>query len=120
MSTPTAVVVGVGAERGLGAALCRHFAANAYHVMVADRTTEKIEQVVQTIRAKAAAPNRSRWTRHARAVSSVSLIGQCRRAIAAIRPTLSYSMPVTTSASISASLRRNSSRHLENHSQRAI
>ena len=28
----TAVVVGVGAERGLGAALCRRFAAEGYHV----------------------------------------------------------------------------------------
>jgi NAD(P)-dependent dehydrogenase (short-subunit alcohol dehydrogenase family) len=51
MSTPTAVVVGVGAERGLGAALCRRFAANGYHVLVAGRTPEKIEQVARTIRA---------------------------------------------------------------------
>ena len=27
MSTPTSIVIGVGAERGLGAALCRRFAA---------------------------------------------------------------------------------------------
>jgi NAD(P)-dependent dehydrogenase (short-subunit alcohol dehydrogenase family) len=47
---PTAVVVGVGAERGLGAALCRRFAAGGYHVLVAGRTPEKIEQVVRTIR----------------------------------------------------------------------
>ena len=44
MSTPTAVVVGVGAERGLGAALCRRFAAEGYHVLVTGRTPEKIEQ----------------------------------------------------------------------------
>jgi NAD(P)-dependent dehydrogenase (short-subunit alcohol dehydrogenase family) len=50
MSAPTAVVVGVGAERGLGAALCRRFAAEGYHVLVAGRTPEKIEQVVRTIR----------------------------------------------------------------------
>jgi NAD(P)-dependent dehydrogenase (short-subunit alcohol dehydrogenase family) len=43
------VVVGVGAERGLGAALCRRFAAEGYHVLVAGRTPEKIEQVVRTI-----------------------------------------------------------------------
>jgi NAD(P)-dependent dehydrogenase (short-subunit alcohol dehydrogenase family) len=50
MSAPTAVVVGVGAERGLGAALCRRFAAEGYHVLIAGRTREKIEQVAQTIR----------------------------------------------------------------------
>ena len=49
MSTQTAVVVGVGAERGLGAALCRRFAAEGYHVLVAGRTPEKIAQVVRTI-----------------------------------------------------------------------
>jgi NAD(P)-dependent dehydrogenase (short-subunit alcohol dehydrogenase family) len=50
MSAPTAVVVGVGAERGLGAALCRRFAAEGYHLLVAGRTREKIERVVETIR----------------------------------------------------------------------
>ena len=49
-STRTAVVVGVGAERGLGAALCRRFAAEGYHVLVAGRTPEKLEQVARTIR----------------------------------------------------------------------
>jgi NAD(P)-dependent dehydrogenase (short-subunit alcohol dehydrogenase family) len=44
-----AVVVGVGAERGLGAALCRRFAAEGYHVLVVGRTPEKIAQVVKTI-----------------------------------------------------------------------
>jgi NAD(P)-dependent dehydrogenase (short-subunit alcohol dehydrogenase family) len=47
---PTAVVVGVGAERGLGAALCRRFAAGGYHLLVAGRTPEKIERVAQSIR----------------------------------------------------------------------
>jgi NAD(P)-dependent dehydrogenase (short-subunit alcohol dehydrogenase family) len=50
MSAPTATVVGVGAERGLGAALCRRFAAEGYHVLVAGRTLEKIEGVARTIR----------------------------------------------------------------------
>jgi NAD(P)-dependent dehydrogenase (short-subunit alcohol dehydrogenase family) len=49
MSTPTAVVVGVGAERGLGAALCRRFASEGYHVLVGGRTPEKIAQVARTI-----------------------------------------------------------------------
>jgi NAD(P)-dependent dehydrogenase (short-subunit alcohol dehydrogenase family) len=50
MSTRTGLVVGVGAERGLGAALCRRFAAERYHVLVAGRTPEKIAQVARTIR----------------------------------------------------------------------
>ena len=41
--------MGVGAERGLGAALCRRFAAEGYHVLVAGRTPEKIGQVAKTI-----------------------------------------------------------------------
>jgi NAD(P)-dependent dehydrogenase (short-subunit alcohol dehydrogenase family) len=49
MTAPTAIVVGVGAERGLGAALSRRFAAEGYHVLVAGRTPDKIEQVVRTI-----------------------------------------------------------------------
>ncbi len=44
-----AVVVGVGAEAGLGAALCRKFAAEGRHVLVAGRTPEKIERVVASI-----------------------------------------------------------------------
>jgi NAD(P)-dependent dehydrogenase (short-subunit alcohol dehydrogenase family) len=52
MSTQTAVVVGVGAERGLGAALCRRFAAEGYYVLVAGRTPEKIARVVDAINQK--------------------------------------------------------------------
>jgi NAD(P)-dependent dehydrogenase (short-subunit alcohol dehydrogenase family) len=46
---PSAIVVGVGAEQGLGAALCRRFAAQGYHVFVAGRTSGKIEKVAHTI-----------------------------------------------------------------------
>ena len=46
---PSAIVVGVGAEQGLGAALCRRFAAQGYHLFVAGRTSGKIEKVAQTI-----------------------------------------------------------------------
>jgi NAD(P)-dependent dehydrogenase (short-subunit alcohol dehydrogenase family) len=46
---PSAIVVGVGAEQGLGAALCRRFAAQGYHVFVAGRTSSKIDQVAHTI-----------------------------------------------------------------------
>ncbi len=45
MNMPTAVVIGVGAERGLGAAICRRFAAGGYHVLVAGRTATRIEAV---------------------------------------------------------------------------
>ena len=52
MGSPTAVVVGVGAERGIGAAVCRRFSAGGYHVLVAGRTESKIEQVASRIRAQ--------------------------------------------------------------------
>ncbi len=51
MSKNVAIVVGVGAEQGLGAALCRRFAAEGHHVVVAGRTSEKIERVVASIAA---------------------------------------------------------------------
>src|SRR5689334_10208819 len=50
MANPVAIVFGVGAERGLGAALCRRFAAEGHHVFIAGRTAEKVEQVARTIR----------------------------------------------------------------------
>jgi NAD(P)-dependent dehydrogenase (short-subunit alcohol dehydrogenase family) len=46
---PSAVVVGVGAELGLGAALCRRFAAEGHHVLVAGRTATKVERVAKAI-----------------------------------------------------------------------
>lgn len=49
MAVPKAVVVGVGAERGLGAALCRRFAAEGHHVLVAGRTAPKIAAVAAAI-----------------------------------------------------------------------
>ena len=52
MGKPVAIVVGVGAELGLGAALCRRFAEGGHHVLVAGRSTDKIEQVVRTIASK--------------------------------------------------------------------
>ena len=51
MGIPTVVVVGVGAERGIGAAVCRRFASGGYHVLVAGRTASKIDQVTSRIRA---------------------------------------------------------------------
>ncbi|PWT73373.1 MAG: glucose 1-dehydrogenase [Proteobacteria bacterium] len=49
MAKPVAVVVGVGAERGLGAALCRRFAAGGHHVLIAGRSADKIALVARAI-----------------------------------------------------------------------
>lgn len=51
MSTPSAVIVGVGAEQGLGAALCRLLAGKGYHVIIAGRTPAKIDKIAETIKA---------------------------------------------------------------------
>ncbi|GAC1619790.1 MAG: SDR family NAD(P)-dependent oxidoreductase [Nevskia sp.] len=51
MNIPTAVVVGVGAEQGVGGAVCKRFAAEGYHVLVAGHTAAKIAQVVAAITA---------------------------------------------------------------------
>ncbi len=45
-----AVVIGVGPYAGLGAALCRRFAAEGHHVLVASRTAEQIEAIASGIR----------------------------------------------------------------------
>ncbi len=47
----SALVVGVGASRGLGAALARRFSREGLHVVVAGRTAEKVEKVASEIRA---------------------------------------------------------------------
>ncbi|WP_390615005.1 SDR family NAD(P)-dependent oxidoreductase [Maricurvus nonylphenolicus] len=46
-----AVIIGVGPENGMGAALCRRFANNDYHVFVGGRTFEKVETVASNINA---------------------------------------------------------------------
>src|SRR5437764_691614 len=46
----TAIVVGAGAEQGLGAALCRRFATEGIHVVVAGTTPAKIDRVASAIR----------------------------------------------------------------------
>lgn len=46
------VVLGVGAERGLGAATARRFAKGGLHVCVAGRTVEKLDKTVQAIEDK--------------------------------------------------------------------
>lgn len=47
---PKAVVLGVGALRGIGGAASRRFAKDGHHVLVAGRTPAKIEAVVDAIR----------------------------------------------------------------------
>ncbi|MGH7787384.1 MAG: SDR family NAD(P)-dependent oxidoreductase [Candidatus Binatia bacterium] len=47
----SAVVVGVGAEAGLGGALCKRFGREALHVFVAGRTAAKLQVVVDAIAA---------------------------------------------------------------------
>ena len=50
-TSQSAVVLGVGASKGLGAALCRRFALGGFHVLVAGRTEEKITAVANEIKA---------------------------------------------------------------------
>ncbi len=45
-----ALILGVGAVRGIGGAASRLFARNGYHVLVAGRTAGKIDKVVDVIR----------------------------------------------------------------------
>ena len=46
---PSALVIGVGAHAGLGAALCRKFASQNYHVFAAGRTQARLDSVVTSI-----------------------------------------------------------------------
>lgn len=45
----TAVILGVGPQLGLGAALCRHFAKRGLHVFLGGRSIDKIEAVAAEI-----------------------------------------------------------------------
>ena len=47
---PKALILGVGAERGIGGAASLRFAKEGYHVLVAGRTAAKIDKVVDSIR----------------------------------------------------------------------
>jgi len=46
---PKALILGVGAERGIGGAASKRFAREGHHVLVAGRTAEKIDKVVEAI-----------------------------------------------------------------------
>jgi NAD(P)-dependent dehydrogenase (short-subunit alcohol dehydrogenase family) len=47
-----AVVIGVSASNGLGAAVARKFAANGMHVVVAGRTRERLDELVEEIKSQ--------------------------------------------------------------------
>ena len=46
----TAIVIGVGPDRGLGAQLCKRFATEGMHVLVAGRTQSALEAVVADVK----------------------------------------------------------------------
>lgn len=46
----SAIVIGVGPERGLGASLANYFAAEGLHVYIAGRSEDKLQQVAENIR----------------------------------------------------------------------
>ena len=48
----TAIVIGVGAEAGLGAALARRFAREGLHVLIGARRRERIEALAAALRAR--------------------------------------------------------------------
>ncbi|MGP8432419.1 SDR family NAD(P)-dependent oxidoreductase [Paraburkholderia fungorum] len=45
----SAVIIGVGAENGLGGALCKRAAAEGYHVFIVGRTEQRLETISQAI-----------------------------------------------------------------------
>lgn len=45
----TAIIIGVGPERGLGGQLCLRFASTGHHVVVAGRTQAKLDAIVASI-----------------------------------------------------------------------
>jgi len=50
--TCSAVVIGVGPERGLGSTLAKHFAAQGLHVFIAGRSADKLAQIAEKITAQ--------------------------------------------------------------------
>jgi NAD(P)-dependent dehydrogenase (short-subunit alcohol dehydrogenase family) len=51
MESQSALVLGAGAEPGLGASLCRRFAQEGLHVFVSARTRQRVESLAESIRA---------------------------------------------------------------------
>lgn len=49
VTKPKAIVIGVGAELGLGAALCMRFAREGYHVFISGRTLHRLQNIASLI-----------------------------------------------------------------------
>lgn len=96
----TAIVVGVGSEQGLGAALSRRFAREGYNVVVSGRTEAKLARVVRTIIMTGAKRRQSLSTRRSRRMSLRCLIGP--RLIAPMVSISWYLMRATMPPTISA------------------
>ena len=60
----TAIVIGVGPDQGLGAQLCKRFAAEGLNVLVAGRTKSALDAVVADISAAGGARYRRGGRRH--------------------------------------------------------
>ncbi|MCH9639982.1 MAG: SDR family NAD(P)-dependent oxidoreductase, partial [Betaproteobacteria bacterium] len=45
----SAVIIGVGPEHGLGAALAKQFAAEGLHIFIAGRSEDKLQRVADSI-----------------------------------------------------------------------
>ncbi len=91
--TRTAIVVGVGAEQGLGGALCKRVAREGLHVLAAGRTADRLEALATTIRAAGgqATPVVTDTTREADVIRLFD-----RRTASVAHPTSSCSTPATT------------------------
>ena len=48
--TCSAVILGVGPQRGLGATLAKRFAAEGFHVFIAGRSEDKLQRVAESIK----------------------------------------------------------------------
>ena len=46
----SAIIIGVGAEQGIGGALCRRAAAEGLHVFAGGRTRSKLERLEKIVR----------------------------------------------------------------------
>ena len=49
MANQIALILGVGAEDGIGGALCKRAAQDGYHVVAVGRTEEKLRKIVGAI-----------------------------------------------------------------------